>query len=290
MWCLPSRRHSMSCGFPAFTALHRPVRLRLPSGSAGRGGRHGRPARASARCSLETGPATVPSSACRTLPPAATAARYSGRPSTSAAPPSSAPPAGRDPRARSLPADRRERGGRTTASWGDARSENFQSARRFSHARTRALRSGKAAGHPLELANLRRSHWLRFVTCPASVICGPVPASRGSDRCHREFKLVDAARSADIACPSRGGTMPGKPTVRVTDRGEVRAGGRGVSYRQGFAELLDFTSPPSKAAVLPRGAPTVIGFVRTGQSLRSAMAMVVAHRPIRQAPSGKTKS
>jgi hypothetical protein len=66
--------------------------------------------------------------------------------------------------------------------------------------------------------------------------------------------------------------MAEKPTVTVTERGEIAPGTPGVSYRRGFADLLDFTTPPAKVTVLPPGAPTEIGVTRTGHALRDAMA------------------
>jgi hypothetical protein len=62
-----------------------------------------------------------------------------------------------------------------------------------------------------------------------------------------------------------------KRTVIVTERGEIAPGTRRMSYRRGFADLLDFASPPAKIAILPRDAPTVAGFLRTGHALREAM-------------------
>lgn len=61
-----------------------------------------------------------------------------------------------------------------------------------------------------------------------------------------------------------------KPTLVVTERGDLSL--PPSSYRQGFAELLDLAAPPVSISILPPGAPTEIGFVRTGQSLRGAMA------------------
>jgi hypothetical protein len=61
-----------------------------------------------------------------------------------------------------------------------------------------------------------------------------------------------------------------RPTLVVTERGDLSL--PPSSYRQGFAELLDLAAPPASISVLPPGAPTVIGFIRTGQSIRDAMA------------------
>jgi hypothetical protein len=72
--------------------------------------------------------------------------------------------------------------------------------------------------------------------------------------------------------PSDVRQSPVKPTVTVSEGGEIAAGTPRVSYRQGFADLLDFTSPPTKVAVLPPGAPTAIGIARTGHALRDAVA------------------
>jgi hypothetical protein len=58
--------------------------------------------------------------------------------------------------------------------------------------------------------------------------------------------------------------------MTVSDRGEVAVGTqlRG-SYRQGLADLLDFTSLPTKVAMLPPGAPTQSG--SQGQARRDAI-------------------
>jgi hypothetical protein len=60
--------------------------------------------------------------------------------------------------------------------------------------------------------------------------------------------------------------------VTVSDRGEITAGLRRLSYWDGFAALLDFTAPPLALEILPPGAPTALGVARTGQVLRDAMA------------------
>jgi hypothetical protein len=70
-----------------------------------------------------------------------------------------------------------------------------------------------------------------------------------------------------------------RPTVTVTESGGVTAATPRVSYRQGFADLLDFTSPPAQVAVLPPGAPTAIGIASTGQALRDAMATFRKTKP-----------
>jgi hypothetical protein len=44
--------------------------------------------------------------------------------------------------------------------------------------------------------------------------------------------------------------MAEKPTVTVTERGSIAAATPRGSYRQRFADLLDFTSPPPKVAIL----------------------------------------
>jgi hypothetical protein len=73
-------------------------------------------------------------------------------------------------------------------------------------------------------------------------------------------------------------------TVTVTADGRVVPATRRGSYRQGFADLLDFASPPTQMAILPRGAPTTIGTVRTGTMLRDAIAA------FGKTAFGKTKS
>ena len=70
-----------------------------------------------------------------------------------------------------------------------------------------------------------------------------------------------------------------KPTMVVTEHGRIAPGTPRVSYRRGFADLLDFTSPPAKIAILPRDAPTAIGISRTGHALREAMAAFGATKP-----------
>ena len=52
------------------------------------------------------------------------------------------------------------------------------------------------------------------------------------------------------------------PTVTVSDRGEMSPG----SFRQGLADLLDFAALPARIAVLPPGAPTAIGMIKTWSS------------------------
>jgi hypothetical protein len=73
--------------------------------------------------------------------------------------------------------------------------------------------------------------------------------------------------------------MAEKPTVTVTERGSIAVAAPSGSYRQGFADLLDFTSPPAKVAILPPGAPTEIGVTRTGHALRDAMAAFEKTKP-----------
>jgi hypothetical protein len=63
-----------------------------------------------------------------------------------------------------------------------------------------------------------------------------------------------------------------KPTVAVSDRGEISLGAPASSFRQGLADLFDFKAPPARIAVLPLGAPTAIGMIKAGQALRDAMA------------------
>jgi hypothetical protein len=63
-----------------------------------------------------------------------------------------------------------------------------------------------------------------------------------------------------------------KLTVTVSDRGEISLGLPSGSFRQGLADLFDFAAPPVSIAVLPPGAPTAIGMVKTGQAIRDAMA------------------
>ncbi len=66
--------------------------------------------------------------------------------------------------------------------------------------------------------------------------------------------------------------MADKPTITVTERGEIAPGSPRTSYRRGFADLLDFTTPPTKVAILPPSAPTELGMARTGHALRDAIA------------------
>jgi hypothetical protein len=73
--------------------------------------------------------------------------------------------------------------------------------------------------------------------------------------------------------------MAEKPTVTVTERGSIAAATPRGNYRQGFADLLDFTSPPAKVAILPHGAPTAIGMTRTGTALRDAMTAFAKTKP-----------
>lgn len=68
--------------------------------------------------------------------------------------------------------------------------------------------------------------------------------------------------------------MPGdqiRPTVTVSGRGDISVSVPVGSFRQGLADLLDFGAPPVRMAVLPLGAPTAIGMLKTGQALRDAM-------------------
>ena len=68
-------------------------------------------------------------------------------------------------------------------------------------------------------------------------------------------------------------------TVTVTADGRVVPATPRGSYRQGFADLLDFASPPRQVAILPQGAPTTIGTVRTGTMLRDAIAAFGKTKP-----------
>jgi hypothetical protein len=63
-----------------------------------------------------------------------------------------------------------------------------------------------------------------------------------------------------------------RPTVTVSDRGDISLSMPVGSFREGLADLLDFKAAPARIAVLPPGAPTAIGMLKTGQALRSAMA------------------
>lgn len=62
------------------------------------------------------------------------------------------------------------------------------------------------------------------------------------------------------------------PTVAVSDRGDISLSVPVGSFREGLADLLDFKAPLVRIAVLPPGAPTAIGMLKTGQALRGAMA------------------
>lgn len=73
--------------------------------------------------------------------------------------------------------------------------------------------------------------------------------------------------------------MAEKPTITITQRGGIVPGTPRTSYRRGFADLLDFTSPPAKVAILPPGAPTEIGMARTGHALRDAIAAFGKTKP-----------
>jgi hypothetical protein len=74
-----------------------------------------------------------------------------------------------------------------------------------------------------------------------------------------------------------------KPAVVVSESGAITAATELTSYRQGFADLLDLASPPARVAVLPPGAPTAIGFARTGQALRDAMATLAGSGSLKAA-------
>lgn len=76
-----------------------------------------------------------------------------------------------------------------------------------------------------------------------------------------------------------GPAAPVKATVKVSERGELAYGTPRLGYRQGFAQLLDITSPPARIAILGQDAPTVIGFSRTAHALRGAMATFRRAKP-----------
>jgi hypothetical protein len=63
-----------------------------------------------------------------------------------------------------------------------------------------------------------------------------------------------------------------RSTVTVSDRGGISLSMPVGSFREALADLLDFTAPPTRIAVLPPGAPTAIGMLKTGQALRDAIA------------------
>jgi hypothetical protein len=98
-------------------------------------------------------------------------------------------------------------------------------------------------------------------------------------------KGVDPARKRDIGLPTNWMGAPmlrpanSKPTVIVTERGEIAPDTPRVSYRRGFADLLDFASPPVRIAILSPDAPTAIGLARTGHAMREAMAAFGKGRP-----------
>jgi len=73
--------------------------------------------------------------------------------------------------------------------------------------------------------------------------------------------------------------MADKPTLAVTGRGEIASGTPRLGYRRGFAELLDFTSPPDNVVILSADGPTAIGFMRTGSALRDALAAFRKAKP-----------
>lgn len=62
-----------------------------------------------------------------------------------------------------------------------------------------------------------------------------------------------------------------RPTVTVSERGDMSLAMPVGSFRAGLADLLDFHAPLARIAVLPPGAPTAIGMLKTGQALREAM-------------------
>jgi hypothetical protein len=65
--------------------------------------------------------------------------------------------------------------------------------------------------------------------------------------------------------------MADTPTLRVMERGEIAPGTPRTSYRQGLADLLDFTAPPTRIAILPPDAPAMIGLTRLAEALHGAM-------------------
>ena len=70
-----------------------------------------------------------------------------------------------------------------------------------------------------------------------------------------------------------------RPTVTVSDRGDISLSMPVSSFREGLADLLDFTAPPPVIPVLPPGAPTAIGMLKTGQALRGAMVAFRKRQP-----------
>lgn len=70
-----------------------------------------------------------------------------------------------------------------------------------------------------------------------------------------------------------------KPTVRITGSGGIAAATPQGTFRQGLADLFDFTAPTVQIAILPPGAPTALGFIRTGHALREAMAAFEKGKP-----------
>ncbi len=70
-----------------------------------------------------------------------------------------------------------------------------------------------------------------------------------------------------------------QPTVTVSDRGDISLSMPVGSFREGLADLFDFKAPPARIAVLPLGAPTALGMLKTGQALRDAMAAFRKPRP-----------
>jgi hypothetical protein len=106
----------------------------------------------------------------------------------------------------------------------------------------------------------------------------PSGASKNMDSSLRWHHYPDMSRigrrreTREDAVSSNKGSAHVQPTVVVTESGDIAAGGEGTGYRRGFADLLDLTSPPVNVAVLPPGAPTTIGFIRTGRSILAAMS------------------
>jgi len=62
-----------------------------------------------------------------------------------------------------------------------------------------------------------------------------------------------------------------RPTVTISDRGDISLSMPVGSFQEGLADLLDFKAPLVRVTAMPPGAPTAIGFGRAGQALRDAM-------------------
>lgn len=147
------------------------------------------------------------------------------------------------------------------------------------------LASGKEPESQLVIdreSNDRPNHGLRgpFADKNYSRLVSPLYTRRRETDLFRLDVASEHAIAWDLT-HGRGHAMPDdtKPTVTVTESGGIAAATPHGSYRQGFADLLDFTAPPAKVAILPPGAPTAIGFSRTGQALRNAMAAFRESKP-----------